>query len=47
MTHNTGENDLWIAATAKATGAVLLTCDDDFAWMSPRLLRVEIVAQGN
>jgi tRNA(fMet)-specific endonuclease VapC len=45
--HNTGENDLWIAATARATGSVLLTFDGDFAWMSPRLLRVEIVAQGN
>lgn len=42
--HNTGENDLWIAATAKATDAVLLTCDNDFGWMSPRLLRVETVA---
>lgn len=45
--HNTGENDLWIAATAKATGSVLLTCDGDFAWMSPRLLRVETVVQGS
>jgi tRNA(fMet)-specific endonuclease VapC len=43
--HNTGENDLWIAATAKATGAVLLTCDADFRWMSPTHLQVEIAAQ--
>ena len=43
--HNTGENDLWIAATAKAAGAVLLTCDDDFGWMNPDQLRVEIVPQ--
>ena len=43
--HNTGENDLWIAATAKATGAVLLTCDGDFGWLSPRLLQVEHVPQ--
>ena len=28
-----GQNDLWIAATAKATNAVLLTCDKDFDWM--------------
>ncbi len=28
-----GENDLWIAATAKATGATLLTCDTDFDWL--------------
>jgi len=25
-----GENDIWIAATAKVTGAVLLTTDKDF-----------------
>jgi tRNA(fMet)-specific endonuclease VapC len=36
----TGENDLWIAATAKATGAVLLTHDTDFDWMKPPLLHV-------
>lgn len=41
---NTGENDLWIAATAKATGAVLLTSDKDFGWMSPAIIRVELVA---
>jgi predicted nucleic acid-binding protein len=29
-----GENDLWIAATAKATDAVLITCDLDFDWLS-------------
>ncbi len=43
--HKSGQNDLWIAATAKATGAVLLTCDGDFVWMSPRLIRVEHVPQ--
>lgn len=42
--HNTGENDLWIAATAKATGAVLLTCDGDFRWMTPTHLQIEIAA---
>ena len=41
--HNTGENDIWIAATAKAAGAVLLTCDNDCVWMSPALLTVEHV----
>lgn len=41
--HNTGENDLWIAATTKAAGAVLLTCDDDCSWMSPALVQVEHV----
>ncbi len=28
------QNDLWIAATAKATGAALLTSDKDFLWMN-------------
>lgn len=37
---NTGENDLWIAACAKATNSVLMTCDRDFLWLSPALLRV-------
>jgi tRNA(fMet)-specific endonuclease VapC len=43
--HGTGQNDLWIAATAKATGAIVLTCDGDFVWMSPRLVRAEYVPQ--
>jgi tRNA(fMet)-specific endonuclease VapC len=29
----TGENDLWIAATTKATNSVLITRDKDFDWM--------------
>ncbi|MGV3485174.1 MAG: type II toxin-antitoxin system VapC family toxin [Planctomycetaceae bacterium] len=41
--HNTGQNDMWIAATMKAAGAVLLTCDDDCLWMDPSLLVVEFV----
>ena len=41
--HNTGENDLWIAATAKVAGAVLLTCDGDFCWMHEVQLCVEFV----
>jgi predicted nucleic acid-binding protein len=41
--HNTGQNDMWIAATTKAAGAVLLTCDDDCLWMSPDLVAVEYV----
>ncbi|MFO1064942.1 MAG: PIN domain-containing protein [Pirellulales bacterium] len=41
--HNTGQNDMWIAATAKAAGAVLLTCDKDCLWMSPAVLTVEFV----
>lgn len=30
-----GKNDLWIAATAKASGAVLLTTDTDFNHLDP------------
>ena len=41
--HNTGQNDMWIAATTKAAGAVLLTCDSDCIWMSPDIVVVEHV----
>jgi predicted nucleic acid-binding protein len=41
--HNTGQNDMWIAATTKAAGAVLLTCDTDCVWMHPQLVNVEHV----
>ncbi len=41
--HNTGQNDMWIAATTKAAGAVLLTCDNDCVWMNPGLVTVEYV----
>ena len=34
------QNDLWIAATAKAADAALLTSDKDFAWMSGRHIEV-------
>jgi tRNA(fMet)-specific endonuclease VapC len=42
---NTGENDLWIAATARVTGAILLTCDNDFRWMTPAFVRIEVSPQ--
>ena len=42
---NTGENDLWIAACAKATDAILLTCDKDFLWLSPAFIRVEHIPE--
>ncbi|MBX3442213.1 MAG: PIN domain-containing protein [Planctomyces sp.] len=41
---NIGENDVWIAATARVTGAALLTCDADFTRLPPDLIRVEFVA---
>ncbi len=41
--HNTGQNDMWIAAATKAVGGVLMTCDADFNWMHPGLVRVEYV----
>jgi tRNA(fMet)-specific endonuclease VapC len=39
--HKTGQNDMWIAATTKAAGAVLLTCDTDCVWMNPDIVAVE------
>ena len=33
-----GENDTWIAATAQATGAVLLTGDQHFGMIPPGLI---------
>jgi len=42
---NTGENDLWIAASAKVTGAVLMTCDRDFLWLNPGFIRVEHIPE--
>jgi len=41
--HNTGQNDMWIAATTSAAGGVLLTCDTDCVWMDPHLVNVEHV----
>ena len=41
--HNTGENDMWIAATAKAAGAVLLTCDRDCVWLNSDVVVIEYV----
>ncbi len=35
-----GQNDLWIAASAQAVEAVLLTCDKDFDWLNPNYLKV-------
>ncbi len=32
---NMGQNDMWIAAVAKATGAILLTTDKDFDHLHP------------
>jgi len=40
-----GQNDLWIAATALATGADLYTCDDDFCFLSPQHLLVHYVPE--
>lgn len=31
-------NDLWIAATARAAGAILITCDGDFLRLRPGLV---------
>ena len=37
-----GENDLWIAATAKATNAVLITCDRDFDPLHGEITRIYV-----
>ena len=41
---NTGENDLWIAACARVSRSILLTCDRDFLWLNPTWVEVEYVA---
>ena len=41
------DNDLWIAATTKAAGAVLLTADKDFLHFHPQHLAVEFIDQGS
>jgi predicted nucleic acid-binding protein len=42
--HTMGQqNDMWIAATAKVAGAVLLTGDSGFNWLHPQFIRVEYI----
>lgn len=38
-----GKNDLWIAATALAEGATILTADQDFDHLHPHILTHEYV----
>lgn len=40
------KNDLWIAATAKASAAVLLTADKDFLVLRPTPCLIQYVDQG-
>jgi tRNA(fMet)-specific endonuclease VapC len=41
-----GQNDMWIAATASAFGATLITTDSDFDHLSPRFVtRVRVDAR--
>jgi tRNA(fMet)-specific endonuclease VapC len=40
-----GHNDLWIAATAAATGAHLITTDKDFDPLHPDHIRRTLIAQ--
>jgi len=37
------QNDLWLAATARATDAILLTQDADFDFLHPEQIQVELV----
>jgi len=39
------QNDLWLAATAHATGAVLVTQDADFDFLHPEHITVESIPQ--
>lgn len=41
--HDPNQNDLWIAATARATESVLLTHDADFDFLHPAHIRLERV----
>ena len=46
--HTMGQqNDMWIAATAKVTGAVLLTADSGFNWLNPQFIRVEYIQRAS
>ncbi len=38
-----GNNDVWIAATANAAGAVLLTTDKDFEPLDPKFIRHQYI----
>lgn len=44
---NIGDNDLWIAATASAKGAILLTTDRDFDPLHPHLIERIRIDPGN
>jgi predicted nucleic acid-binding protein len=39
-----GKNDLWIAATAKVSNSVILTCDDDFDFIhTQKIVESELI----
>ena len=42
-----GKNDLWIAATAMATGAELITTDKDFSHLDGHFLKVHYIDANN
>lgn len=39
--HSMGKNDIWIAAAAHATNAILVTTDTDFNHLQPDFLTIE------
>ncbi|MCK4324197.1 MAG: PIN domain-containing protein [Armatimonadetes bacterium] len=45
MGQDSGQNDLWIAATAMAAGAAIYTCDHDFDWLHPKYLTVYYIPE--
>ena len=47
MGQESGQNDLWIAATALATRAEIYTCDKDFNWLHSQYLTVHYIPKSN
>ena len=47
MGQDSGQNDLWIGATALATRAEIYTCDKDFNWLHPQYLTVHYIPESN
>jgi predicted nucleic acid-binding protein len=40
-------NDMWIAASAKAAGAILLTTDQDFQHLHPTVITIQYIDPGS
>lgn len=42
---NMGKNDLWIAATTSVNQATLVTRDQDFDHLNPRMINIELISE--